>query len=257
MKMPTAFISHGAPDRVLNDSSSNLFLRNFASLFSKPSGIVIISAHWQTQVPSITTAGNLTAKHDFYGFSDELYRVNYQVEQTQALTQQVYRTLNQHGEKIDIIKRNLDHGSWSVLSLAFPEADIPVVNMSLPNYPKFAQYVELGKQLNTLREQGILIIGSGSATHNLSALSRDSTPPVWAEQFVKWLHHTVTQMNLDALANLYQQAPHAKRAHPTAEHYLPLLIAAGAASDEQSRLIHDSYEYSALNNSSFLFGEFN
>jgi len=256
MTMPTAFISHGAPDRVLSNSKSNKFLRNFSRLVDRPKGILIISAHWQTKALKLTTTGELSALHDFYGFSQELKKYSYIAQQTEELSQLVIDSLNLQGESITMEKRDLDHGSWSVLSLAYPKADIPIANLSLPSYKDYSQYISLGKRLAPLREKGILIIGSGSATHNLSALTLNQPTPTWAINFVKWLQRTISTMDLAALAELYHKAPHAKYAHPTPEHILPLLIVAGAASKEKSQLIHDSYEYSSLNNSSFLFGSF-
>lgn len=254
MMMPTTFLSHGAPDRVLSKSSSNNFLRSFANLIPRPTGIVIISAHWQTKKLKLTAPGKLLAQHDFYGFSHELQKYRYSAEQTEALSQLVVSSLEAQGESVTIEKRGLDHGSWSVLSLAYPEADIPIANLSLPTYNDYSRYISLGKRIADLRKQGILIIGSGSATHNLAELSLHQSTPLWSHDFIKWLQKNVNTMNLTALAEFYQQAPHAKRAHPTPEHFLPLLIVAGAAYNEKSELIHDSYEYSALNNSSFMFG---
>ena len=255
MMMPTAFLSHGAPDRVLSKSASNSFLRGFANLIPRPIGIVIISAHWQTKNLKLTAPGKLLTQHDFYGFSHELQNYRYNPQQTEALSQLVVSSLESQGEPVTIEKRGLDHGSWSVLSLAYPEADIPIANLSLPKYNNYSRYISLGKRLADLRKQGILIIGSGSATHNLAELALHQPTPLWSHSFVKWLQKNVNTMNLTALADFYQQAPHAKRAHPTPEHFLPLLIVAGAAHKEKSELIHDSDEYSALNNSSFLFGD--
>ncbi len=255
MKMPTIFVSHGAPDRVLSDSPSNHFMRSLAGLTSRPKGILIISAHWQTRALTLTASGKLTAVHDFYGFSDKLYQFHYNAQQTHELSQQVLGSLKEQGLSIAVAQRGLDHGSWSVLSLAYPQADIPVANLSLPSYQDYNDYVKLGQHLASLRAKGILIIGSGSATHNLRELSISSPPPSWAVDFVHWLHKTVSEMDLHSLAQFYQQAPFARQAHPTPEHLLPLLVVAGAATNENSKLIHDSYEYGSLNNSSFLFGK--
>lgn len=252
--LPSCFISHGPPDRVLHPSLARDFLLGFPKLIEKPKGIFVVSAHWETEGLHLSRAGELDTIHDFYGFAPELYRQKYPAKQTEALSQLVAEKLGKQNISFAWKTRGLDHGAWSVLALAYPDTDIPVISMSLPNYQDAHEYIELGKSISALRDQDILIMGSGSATHNLRELSMQNRVPEWAKEFISWLQEKVEQNDYDSLVNLYKAAPHARRAHPTFEHYAPLLVAMGAAYQQPSKLIHDSTELGSLNNSSWLFG---
>ncbi len=252
--LPSAFISHGAPDRVLGESAAKQFLLDFSQFIDKPSGILVISAHWMTGDLCMSSSGSLSAMYDFFGFPQQLYRIRYDAHQDEWLERKVQDLLHAQGQTIETVDRQLDHGCWSVLKLAYPEADIPVSMLSLPRYDDFDDYLRLGAMLKPLRKDNILIIGSGSATHNLGQLNLQGHKTQWADEFVQWLQSTVKNNDYQAMCHLYDCAPFAAMAHPSAEHYLPLLIAAGAAQEETSQLIHDSYELGSLNNSSFLFG---
>jgi 4,5-DOPA dioxygenase extradiol len=252
--IPSTFISHGPPDRVLSQSAARNFLEDFSNLVSQPKSIVIISAHWQSDALALSKAGDLETIHDFWGFPEHLYQQRYNAKQSEELSSIVEQQLTDAGLSFHHQDRGLDHGAWSVLKLAYPRAQIPILALSLPNYKQPESYIDLGKALKPLRQKDILIIGSGSAIHNLRELSFNNTVPAWAKEFKAWLHKSVADNNYDALANLYKSAPHGGRAHPSFEHYSPLLVAMGAAFEESAQLVHDSDEYSVLNNSSWLFG---
>lgn len=251
--LPCFFISHGAPDRAFSDSPARDYLLQFARNYPTPKGIVIISAHWQTRNIEYTKPGPLTTIHDFGGFSHELHNFQYPVYGENWLSDTVSELLDRAGYQTSPSDRGLDHGAWSPLCLMYPKSKFPVLALSLPLFPNGADYITLGKALLPLAEQDILIICSGSATHNLFELSRNPTPPSWATEFIDWLHQTVLSNNTQELSLFRRLAPHANKAHPSDEHFLPLLIAAGCSAQQQSTLIHDSYEYGSLNNSCFSF----
>ena len=252
--MPSLFISHGSPYRVLGESSAKSFLMTFAPNIPKPKAIVIFSAHWFSTNLQVTKNETTKTLHDFMGFPEELYEVNYQAPQPKWLYQQITELLEEENIKYQATSRGLDHGAWSVLSLCYPKGEIPVIGLSLPSYQTLKEYLTLGGIFRKLRANNILIIGSGSATHNLSKLSYGKKPEPWAIEFTEWLQNNVLNNNYQALTELYQSHPLAKIAHPTPDHYIPLLVAAGAAINEPVTLIHDSYELSNLNNSCFQFG---
>lgn len=255
--LPSLFISHGAPNRVLHTSPANLFLQELGSSQPTPKAIVIVSAHWQHAGVAITATGQHNTIHDFAGFEHALYQQQYPAQQPAWLTDELSQALRPFASHIsadiEISERGLDHGAWSVLSLMYPNADIPVAALSLPTTQDLNVYLTLGQALQPLREKNILIIASGSATHNLGLLNRNGDTPIWAEEFVYWLHQAVTNKDYTALTQLYNSAPHAAIAHPTLEHYSPLLVAAGAAYGNTGKPIHNSYELGSLNNSSFSF----
>ena len=251
--MTSLFLSHGAPDRIIHESDAKKFLQAFPSTIKVPKAIIIFSAHWVSDRLTITKSGKLENSKDFYGFPRDLNTINYAVDQPQWLEDCVVECLDKSGYNVDIVQRGIDHGVWTLLALMYPKADVPVLQISLPRYANLTQYIELGSALKALAHQNILVIGSGSATHNLQRISHESAPPVWALEFVEWLHTAVLDNQYDQLVNIYSYAPHGRVAHPTLEHYVPLLVACGVCANGDAELIHDSYEYGSLNNSSFIF----
>ncbi len=252
--MPSLFISHGAPNRVLSNSSAKDFLKSLAKDLPEPKAIIVFSAHWLSHDLEISNNEELSTIHDFMGFSAELHKVQYEAKQPKWLFNKICALLQEKEIAYKKNSRGLDHGAWSVLSLSYPKGNIPITALSVPRYKNLNDYLLLGEAFKELRREGILIIGSGGATHNLSRLSHGSTPEPWAVDFVAWLQKCVQDKNYAELTNLYDAHPSATIAHPSLEHYVPLLIAAGAAMHEQSMLIHDSYEFGSLNNSCFSFG---
>jgi len=252
---PTLFVSHGAPDRLLNDTPAGRFLDQLGVDWPLPKAVLVLSAHWLSASAQYTGPGPLQTLHDFSGFPEALYQLHYPARGAPWLCEALAGCLEAAGKPAREVSRGLDHGAWAPLSQLYPRADIPVIALSLPATGEIQGYVQLGRSLGPLRGQGVLILGSGSATHNLGALSRQPQPPPWARAFTAWLHEQVLAGDLEALADYRQQAPQAALAHPTDEHYVPLLVAAGAAAGEPARLLHDSWEYGSLNNSCFAFGE--
>lgn len=254
MSMPTVFVSHGAPTLILQESPARTFLASLGRLLPHPKAIVAVSAHWDTDVPAVSLARKPDTIHDFYGFPDALYRLRYAAPGAPELAERVARLT---GAAHDA-HRGLDHGAWVPAMLGWPEADIPIFQLSVQPAQSPAHHIALGRTLSALREEDILVMGSGSATHNLRALVRGgaaSEPEPWAREFDDWLADTVEKGDEAALADYRAQAPNAVDAHPTDEHFLPLHVAYGAAgAGARGRALHRSFTLGNLSMASYAFG---
>lgn len=236
--LPSLFISHGSPMLALTPGPAHDFLRELGQTLS-PKAIVVVSAHWTSERLLVSQSSQPETIHDFGGFPRELYECQYPAPGEPALALRLARTLNAVP-----MERGLDHGAWVPLSLMFPEADIPVVSLSLPVTWTNQALVELGEKLAALRAEGVLVVGSGSLTHNLSELQVQGAPtPTWVSEFAGWIHDKLMEGERDALL-AWERAPQARRNHPTPEHFQPLLVALGAGG-EASRL-HHSVEHGVL-----------
>ncbi|WP_159084022.1 DODA-type extradiol aromatic ring-opening family dioxygenase [Saccharobesus litoralis] len=244
---PVLFLSHGSPMRLIEPSAATEFLSELPQQLPEIKGIVVISPHWQTAKLSYTSSEQLNPIYDFYGFPPQLSKIPYSVKNPRWLQQTLINQLGQQGLAQD--KRGLDHGAWSLLYFMYPKADIPTIGLSLPRDYTPLDLYQLGQQLAPLRQQGILILASGMATHNLSRLNQSGIRQTWADEFVLWLQEKVATQDIDSLINYRTLAPNAATAHPTDEHLLPLFIALGAAQHETSTLLHDSWEFGTANNS--------
>jgi len=259
---PSLFLSHGSPDLILGDSPAKHFYQQLATQLTKPDAIIVVSAHWETPAPiiGITASAEPKTIHDFYGFPDALYRMTYPAPGAPKLAERVQQQLQKWEFDARLHEtRGLDHGAWSPLKLIYPEADIPVIQISLPRGVASSTYWQIGQALQTFSSENILIIGSGAATHNLSYFNRrrQSVQSVLPEAkgFMDWLNQAVISGDKDALL-AYDKVPYGLENHPTPEHFVPLLVAAGAGSGKQSQnqeqgqdqgeIIHDSFEYGFL-----------
>ncbi|MDP2372673.1 class III extradiol ring-cleavage dioxygenase [Reyranella sp.] len=253
MSMPTVFVSHGAPTLILGDSPARAFLASLGSQLPRPTAIVAVSAHWDTDVPAVSLARKPDTIHDFYGFPDALYRLRYAAPGAPELAERVARLTGAAHDP----HRGLDHGAWVPAMLGWPEADIPIFQLSVQPDQNPAHHIALGRKLSALREEGVLVMGSGSATHNLRALVRggvDSEPEPWAQEFDDWLAEAVEKGDEAALADYRAQAPNASDAHPTDEHFLPLHVAYGAAGPgARGRALHRSFTLGNLSMASYAF----
>jgi 4,5-DOPA dioxygenase extradiol len=253
MSMPTVFVSHGAPTLILGESPARAFLATLGSQLPRPAAIVAVSAHWDTDLPAVSLARRPDTIHDFYGFPDALYRLRYAAPGAPELAERVARLT---GAAHDL-HRGLDHGAWVPAMLGWPEADIPIFQLSVQPGESPAHHIALGRKLSALREEGVLVMGSGSATHNLRALVRsggDSEPEPWAREFDDWLAETVEKGDEAALADYRARAPNAVDAHPTDEHFLPLHVAYGAAGEgARGRALHRSFTLGNLSMASYAF----
>ncbi|RDB44335.1 dioxygenase [Halomonas sp. DQ26W] len=235
---PSLFISHGSPMLALTPGPAHDFLRELGRAL-RPEAILVVSAHWTTRQLMVSTSPRPETIHDFGGFPQALFDCQYPAPGEPELARRFARELNAVPTE-----RGLDHGAWVPLSLMFPEADIPVVSLSLPVEWSNQQLVELGGKLAGARCDGVLVIGSGSLTHNLAEMQAGQVPtPEWVSQFVDWIHFRLEAGDRDALQE-WELAPQARRNHPTPEHFLPLLVAMGAGG--QARRLHHSVEQGVL-----------
>jgi 4,5-DOPA dioxygenase extradiol len=233
MKMPVLFVSHGAPTLPLEPGDTGSAWRKLGEQLPTPSAILVISAHWETRIPTVSRAVHPETIHDFSGFPAELYELHYHAPGAPEMAQSTALALQQAGISVQLDDTHgLDHGAWVPLSLIYPKADIPVAQLSLQPDRNPAWHIALGRALRPLREQGVLIVGSGSISHNLRALFKhpQGVPaPTWVTEFCDWIAERIAAGDLDALGDYRARAPHAALNHPTDEHLLPLFVALGAA----------------------------
>ncbi|MDE2091685.1 MAG: dioxygenase [Gammaproteobacteria bacterium] len=235
--LPSLFLSHGSPMLALDTNNpAHAFLTKLGKSLPTPKAVLVVSAHWETAAPRITDTAQPVTIHDFHGFPEPLYELRYPASGNHALAHQVAALLNQAAD-MDTI-RGLDHGAWVPLLLMYPRAEIPVVQLSLQTPLGPAHHLKLGKALAPLRAQGVLIIGSGGATHNLREYFHQGGDHHPYEAFSAWLQVILTRGDHDALLDYRQRAPQAARNHPTEEHFLPLFVALGAGGSRAVRLHH-------------------
>jgi 4,5-DOPA dioxygenase extradiol len=230
--LPTLFIGHGAPLLAV-DAIKGADFRRWAANIPKPNAILICSAHWESRGPiRLGATKTLPLIYDFYGFPPELYQIQYAPPGAPWLAARVGEILSGY-EVVNDETRGLDHGAWVPLIHLYPQADIPVLQISLPRDISLTELFELGKRLSPLRREGVLIIGSGALTHNLRRISLQDgvAPEGWAKDFDAWIETALTQHAVDDLCHYRQRAPKAEMNHPTDEHFTPVILALGAAGD--------------------------
>ncbi|MBS7691643.1 dioxygenase [Pseudomonas lalucatii] len=246
--LPSLFISHGSPMLALEPGASGPALARLAAELPRPRAILVVSAHWESQGLLVTGAAHPETWHDFRGFPAPLYAVQYPAPGHPQLAAQVLEFLATAGLPAQIDnERPLDHGAWVPLSLMYPAADIPVVQLSLPSHQGPALQSRVGRALADLREQDVLLIGSGSITHNLGELDWQAGPEViepWAQVFRDWMVARLADNDEAALHDYRRLAPQAVRNHPTDEHLLPLFFARGAGG--AFRVEHSGFTHGAL-----------
>ena len=258
---PSIFISHGPPTIAVEGGPTHDFLRGLGSRLGRPEGVLCISAHWETERPAVSSASAPATIHDFFGFPEALYRLSYPAPGAPQLAERVATMLVTAELVCDLHPdRGLDHGAWIPLFLMYPNADVPVAQLSIQHHLGPAHHVAVGKALSELRSDGVLVLASGNITHNLSDMRtgvKGDTPSVdWAAAFDDWVADRSAAGDIDALANYRTLAPFAEQAHPRDEHYLPFLVAAGAGGDKGtgSRL-HKCFMYGSLSMAAYAFGE--
>lgn len=257
MSNPALFISHGAPDLPLQPSPARDFLMQLGQQLDRPRAILVISAHWSTPYPIVSAAAQPRTIHDFGGFPAELYQLRYAAPGAPQLAARVVELLDGAGFQTNISPdRGLDHGAWVPLRLMYPDANIPATQLSIQPQLDPAHHWAIGRALAPLRQEGVLVLASGSATHNLWELGRYATAgsaPAWVTEFSEWLAGALAQGRVQSLLRYRQLAPHADRNHPTDEHLLPLFVALGAGSSGTGTLLHSSYSYGILDMAAYAF----
>lgn len=250
-RMPALFVSHGAPTLALEPGPTRGFLAELGAALPRPRAILVVSAHWETVVPAVNTAAQPETIHDFYGFPKALYEMRYPAPGAPELAQRARSLLLEAGiSAAGVPDRGLDHGVWVPLLLMYPDADIPVTQVAVQTRLGSAHHFKLGEALRPLRDEGVLIIGSGSATHNLGEFRNhryDSPPPDWVSIFDDWLAEIIAAGRTADLLDYRRLAPQAARNHPTEEHLLPLFAAYGAGTPGvPPQHIHSGYTYGVI-----------
>jgi 4,5-DOPA dioxygenase extradiol len=259
--LPAIFVSHGSPRLAVEDQAARRFLAGLPGMLKeKPKAILMVSAHWERLRPTVNAPERNETIHDFGGFPDALYRISYPAPPSDALARRVAELLTAGGMPTDIdTKRGLDHGAWVPLMVAWPEADVPVVQLSVQTRLGPEHHYRLGQLLAPLRAEGILIVGSGSFTHDLRSFfssdgNIDAPEQDWVHVFAEWMASALKEGRVDDLLAYRRLAPEAAHNHPTEEHLLPLYVALGAGSGGV-RQIHSSTTYGILRMDAFAFGE--
>ena len=234
---PVLYISHGAPP-LADDPTWPAQLGNWGKNLPKPKQILMVSAHWENAPVTVSSTSGAGLVYDFWGFPQRYYQVTYDAPAAPKLAESVARLVGTSETPVyQDPSRGLDHGAYVPLKEMFPQADVPVLQMSMPTLDPHALF-ELGRKLAPLRDEGTLIVGSGFTTHNLGwfnpSAPADATPPAASSEFDHWAAETLAAGDLDALFDFLNKAPAAREAHPRTEHWAPLYVALGAANADGS-----------------------
>ncbi|MGW9100398.1 dioxygenase family protein [Priestia megaterium] len=260
--LPALFVAHGAPLLAIENNEYTQFLNQLGNKLPTPKAIIIFSAHWESFTQKVSNVEKFETIYDFGGFPDDLYQIKYPARGNVTITKEIGDVLTKQGVPFEVeTTRGLDHGAWIVLNMLYPDANIPVISMSINPQLRPEEQYKIGKSLSSLREKDILIIASGGTVHNLRFLrmgSDNGTVDQWAWDFDKWLENHISNWDLESLFNYESLAPSAEVAVPPygKEHFIPLFYAMGAADYEKNaRLLHRSYQYGNLSHSVWQFGE--
>lgn len=261
-RMPVLFVGHGSPMNAIEDNeyrrSWERLGRDFGTRLPQPQLILCISAHWLTQGWWLTGMDKPKTIHDFGGFPQALFDQQYAAPGAPAVAQELSASLRQPAVGIDAKEWGYDHGTWSVLKPMFPKAAIPVVQLSMDYSRPLTEHFALGQQLKALRDQGVLIVGSGNIVHNLRATRRGASSIQaydWAIEFDGKIAQAMEKGDMQALQDFQKLGPVAQLAHPSYDHYLPLLYAAGAVdAGEKPRFFNANYQSASISMRSALWG---
>jgi 4,5-DOPA dioxygenase extradiol len=254
---PTLFVSHGAPTYALEPGLAGAQLAALGRALPQPAGVLVVSPHWMTRQPQVAITAKPETIHDFGGFDDALYDIGYPAPGHPELARKAMAALRAAGWAAEENSQyGLDHGAWVPLRFLYPKADVPVFQVSLPHPLDGAGALAFGAALAPLKDEGVLIVGSGSLTHNLYEFrSGAQDEERYVSEFVGWIRDAVTSGDTQRLAQALRLAPHAARAHPTAEHFLPLVVAAGAAGSLlPATTLAGGTRYGMLSMESYVFG---
>lgn len=245
--LPSLYISHGSPALMMMDNSTTNFLKELSSKFDKPKYILVISAHWITNNLKILYKESPSTMYDFYNFPKELYELLYKAKSDLEKSDEIVSLLKNSGFNVekDSLRGGFDHGVWSPLSFLYPNADIPVLQLSLPLNYDSQELFKLGKTLKELRED-TLIIASGSMTHNLADINWDENSTAvkpYAIEFRDWIVNKIEVGDVDSLINYKLKAPYLRQNHPSEEHLLPLFVALGSSTNHIGKSLHNKYMY--------------
>lgn len=255
-KLPVLFISHGSPMNAILENSHSKFLENLGKELPVPKAIMVISAHWKTNGTFINIENQPKQIYDFYGFPEELYNIKYNPKGSREYAEMVIKEIGEGTIKATN-EWGLDHGTWAVLKHMYPKADIPVFQMSLNALENEEYHYKLGKKLSSLREKGILIIGSGNVVHNLGDMNyeMDSEPFKWAVEFDEFVAEAIRNKKYGELIQYKNQGRIAKLSVPTDEHFLPLLCILGLQEDEdKAEFVYEGIQHGSMSMRSVKIG---
>ena len=256
-RLPSLFVSHGAPTFAIEPGIAGPRLTALGRALPRPRAVLVVSPHWMTPSPRVGLVSRPQTIHDFGGFDPALYEITYPVAGHPALARRALEVLGDAGwAPQPDERRGLDHGAWVPLRHLYPAADVPAFQVSLPSRLDGDTAWAFGAALAPLVEEGVLIVGSGSLTHNLAEFrSGPGSNEAYAAEFAAWVREAVVQGDSARLRRTLERAPHARRAHPTPEHFWPLLVAAGAAASAlPATAIEGGITHGVLSMDAFLFG---
>lgn len=255
-RAPSLFVSHGSPMFAIEPGQIGARLQQIGETLPGLAAVLAVSPHWQTRGVRVGASMAPETIHDFGGFPAELYALQYRPPGAPSQAAEAVRLLSAAGfEARPDAGRGLDHGAWVPLRYLFPRAEVPVFQVSMPVDLDALGALRLGEALAPLRERGVLLLGSGSLTHNLYEFRREVRDPEYAQAFADWIAAALQRGDREALLDYRRRAPHAERAHPTEEHFLPLLVALGAsAPGERLTPIAGGMRHGTLSMDAFGFG---
>lgn len=257
---PALFVSHGSPTILVEPSPARDFLAGLGERLARPAAIVVVSAHHDTAEAVVTAAAEPPTIHDFGGFAKALFELRYPAKGDPALAAEIATLIAAAGIPVTLDPaRGLDHGAWVPLMLGWPAADVPVVQLSISSRHPPAWHHAIGRLLAPLRARGVLVLGSGSLTHNLRAVfaegrGHDAPTPDWVQAFADWMHARLLAGDTAAVLEAVERGPHGRRNHPTPDHILPLFAALGAGGEgTRAERWHHSYTYGVLAMDAYAF----
>jgi 4,5-DOPA dioxygenase extradiol len=258
-RMPVVFVSHGAPDALLKATDAVACWREIGRQLPAPRSILAVSAHWEARQPTASLSGAPDTIHDFAGFAPELFRMQYPAPGAPAVAERAVALLTAAGMGADLHpNRGLDHGTWVPLSAMYPQANVPVTQLALIRNGNPASHFALGRALAPLRDEGVLILASGSITHNFAWLdwhaTGDQAPLPQAEVFTNWVAERLLARDVSGML-AYRSAPFGADAHPTEEHFLPLFVALGAANGDAPMRYQPHFTYGAIAMDAYVWGD--
>lgn len=260
LPLPTLFVSHGAPTLALDDGPARRFLGELGQRLPRPRAVLLVSAHWEAEQLAVMSTPEPSTVHDFFGFPAPLYALRYPARGEPSVAARIATLLRAAGHPVTLdAARGYDHGAWVPLSLMYPDADVPVLQLSINPARSPTYHWRLGRSLHALCREGVLVIGSGSMTHNLQdfrvhRLDVDRAPEAYAAAFTDWFDAQFAARELDTLLAYRELAPNAVRAHPSDEHLLPLYVALGAAGIGWSaERLHHSFMHGVIAMDSYQF----
>jgi 4,5-DOPA dioxygenase extradiol len=254
--MPSLFLSHGAPTLSLDPGETGARWQRLGQELPRPAAVLCISAHWMTEEPAVSAPARNDTIHDFYGFPAPLYALTYRAPGAPDLARRVVGLLHEAGiAAVTDSERGLDHGAWVPLRFLYPDAAIPTLQLSIQPYRDAAWHHRLGAALAPLRRDGVLVLASGGAVHNLRAVAWEGgPPPAWAQRFDDWLADALAAGREADLLAWAERAPHALDAQPSPDHLLPLFVALGAAGPgARGERIHQGFTLGSLSMAAYRF----